>query len=429
MLHFLNRRYFSVLTLLVVIFSLLIVYMHLWGMDDTTEYYMFYEGEILSEFYQPTAAIAEFDVNHKEYFWGNKTLPKKYKDLLKDSPLSNNELGLYHVNGQDIYILPYWNKAKAERFYVIHLFDDRDQIFIVNQLKNIFTVVLVIFLVAILSFMIITNRQLTTQIQTFHRWLKKITDEQHVASTLPTQVKFIELVDTANIVQDSLKKQQLLQQTERELLQKEHYFLSSLSHELKTPLAIISAATSLMIKRNELTEKDQQALTKLAKATKKMQQLTQTLLQLWRQQPSSQKTDNFYLPVLVEQTITECQQRFNEQKINFNVVVMANESCVGLEDLAMIVIDNLIRNACQYSNTAEVAININKQKLFISNQYSSEQKLQDKMANQEQMYGFGLGLYLVDKICSQQSWLFKVNITADEFSAELDFGDYCYKQV
>ena len=75
-------------------------------MDDTTEYYMFYEGEVLSEFYQPTDTIAEFDQDHKEYYWGDKVLAKRYKTLLKKSPLSNNELGLYHLDEQTIYSLP-----------------------------------------------------------------------------------------------------------------------------------------------------------------------------------------------------------------------------------------------------------------------------------------------------------------------------------
>ena len=403
--------------------------MHLWGMDDTTEYYMFYEGEILSEFYQPTEKIAEFDQGHKEYYWGNKILAKKYKELLKKSPLKNNELGLYQLKNQTVYILPYWNKIKAKRFYVIHLFANNGQLFSGNKLKNIFTLLMVVFLVGVFMFMIKTNRQVSKQIKDFHQWLQAITDKQQVDnidSTLPTNFNFIELTDTAKIVQTSLKEQLQLQHAERKRLKQQEYFLSSLSHELKTPLAIISAATSLMAKRNELNEKDQNALNKLIKATKKMQQLTQILLQLWRQQPSRQGVDKFSLANIVEQAIMECQQHFSEQKIHFNVTLIASENCLGLKSLAMIVIDNLIRNACQYSNTAEVIIVIDRCKLFVSNQYNeqyiNEPLMLDAVVAQEQMYGFGLGLYLVDKICNQQSWLFNVNMTENEFNAQINFA-------
>jgi len=58
--HFLNRRYLGVLLLLSIGFFVLIFVMHVSGMDKTSEYYMSYEAEVLSDYYRPEDNIIEF---------------------------------------------------------------------------------------------------------------------------------------------------------------------------------------------------------------------------------------------------------------------------------------------------------------------------------------------------------------------------------
>ena len=67
---FLNQRYISICIAIFMPFLLLIGYMNYWGMDDTSDYYMKYEAQVLSEHYSPYSEIIEFDEGFKEYYWG-----------------------------------------------------------------------------------------------------------------------------------------------------------------------------------------------------------------------------------------------------------------------------------------------------------------------------------------------------------------------
>ena len=75
--RYLNKRYLAILVLLIILFSALILFMRSSAMDDTTDYYMHYDAQVLSEYYQKTDDIAEFDQGRKEYHWGIKNLPEQ----------------------------------------------------------------------------------------------------------------------------------------------------------------------------------------------------------------------------------------------------------------------------------------------------------------------------------------------------------------
>jgi signal transduction histidine kinase len=75
--------------------------------------------------------------------------------------------------------------------------------------------------------------------------------------------------------QKSITTQYQLQQY---LIEREKHFLSSLSHELRTPIAIISAAVTLLKNNDKLLPKDIENLDKLNNANLTMKQLSHTLL-------------------------------------------------------------------------------------------------------------------------------------------------------
>jgi len=417
--QYLNRRYLAIIILLVSVFTFLISYMHWSGMDDTTEYYMLYEAEVLTQHYQANEKILEFDAGYKEYYWGTASLPQAYRQLLKSRPGKPNRANLYLVDEQSVYILPYDLHAGELVFYVVHLFD-ADSYAINNQaFQNLVITISLAGLVLVILLILFWNRNITRQISAFDAWVKKITrlsGDDMPRQGLPEQVAFKELVDTAASLNSSLKKQHQLQEKERQLVKREKEFLSSLSHELRTPIAVISAAIALLGRRGELSPKDSKIVQKLSKANTNMKLLTNTLLQVWRKQESKQSEQEVCLAELVELAL-EDSRVYCEQSVNFGLEVESREKITLDITLAQIVINNLLRNACQYSSESDISVVVDGQLVTIANSYD-HQVLDSQLSEQ---YGFGFGLYLVETICQQQGWHFSLDAKNNSFSVRVGF--------
>lgn len=439
--QFLNQRYLAILVLLIIVFSAVIVFMRYSAMDDTTDYYMYYDAQVLSEYYQVTDDIIEFDAGRKEYYWGVKRLPKRYQVLLEinddQSNLVLDESHLYKLEDKIIYILPYYSIEKAEIFFVLHLFDLKGEAMFYQSWQNAFIFLVTLFLLLVIFYSLHTNRQITRQMADFSLWVQSMSHlecKDLRQQKTPESLSFTELVNSADFLQTSLLTQYELQHKEQALLTREKHFLSSLSHELRTPMAIMAAALTLLNNSEAITAKDKNKLAKLNKAHLTMKQLTNTLLQLWRGQQAltqqkqvSHALQNkvFLLDELVENSVVACKEHFAKRTICFAVNMQGNTSLFGQLELADILITNLLRNACQYSVLGKVNVDIRDHTLVIENDilaHSAENKTLE-LEESGISYGYGVGLFLAETICQQQQWQLNISSNAQQFTVEVVFHD------
>lgn len=432
------------------------LYMRHNAMDDTTDYYMQYDAQVLSEFYQVADDIAEFDLGNKEYYWGVERLPLRYQKLLgisnSNAAIKTNQTQLYQLDEKFVYILPYYSVDKEETFFVIHLFDVNNEAMFYQSWQNSFVLLLGLGLLLVVFYSIYTNRQITRQMDDFHQWIRALIHMDYAQlqqQTLPKDLSFEELVNSAQSLQLSLITQYELQQKEQSLVAREQHFLASLSHELRTPISIISAALSLLKISDNISVCDKEKLDKLSNANVKMKQLTETLLQLWRGQQrieheqvhdkEQSQLDHkvFLLDELVESTVSNCQQLFNNKNIRFSIHAddSADEHTAVFAhyELAEILINNLLSNACQYSADGEVRIDISNHQVVVENSTSNTNELSmnagEKSPTSNINYGYGLGLFLANKICQQQAWQLNISETEQLFSVIVNFNKPNEKQV
>ena len=440
--RFLNQRYLAILVLLIMVFSAVIVFMRYSAMDDTTDYYMYYDAQVLSEYYQVTDDIIEFDAGRKEYYWGVKRLPKRYQLLLEINDDQNNlaldESHIYKLADKVIYILPYYSVEKAEILFVLHLFDLKDEATFYQSWQNAFILLISLLLLLVIFYSLHTNRQITRQMADFSLWIQSMSRLEYSElqrQKTPESLSFEELVNSANFLQSSLLTQYELQHKEQALLTREKHFLSSLSHELRTPMAIMAAALTLLNSSDAITAKDKNKLVKLNKAHLTMKQLTNTLLQLWRgqQELTHQKQVThalqnkvFLLDELVENSVLACKEHFSKRKLSFTVSMQGNTRLFGQLELADILITNLLRNACQYSMSGRINVDISDRTLLIENDIVAVSAAEKKMSQLEESgvtYGYGLGLFLAETICQQQQWQLKTTSNEQYFTVEVIFQD------
>jgi len=461
--QYLNKRYLAILVLLITLFSALILFMRSIAMDDTTDYYMHYDAQVLSEYYQKTDGIAEFDQGRKEYYWGLNKLPERYRLLLKvndaHTSLILNETQVFEMADKFVYILPYYSHDKEDIFFVLHLFDLQNEAMFYQSWQNVFVLLVTLLLLFVIFYSLHTNRHIIQQMDDFTGWVKSMSALSYddlQRKNAPESLSFVELINSANYLQSSLLTQYDLQQKEQVILTREKHFLSSLSHELRTPMAITAAALSLLNKSEQIIPKDRDKLVKLHKAHMNMKQLTNTLLHLWRGQPHLSQGGSthlyshaeqskiatelpnkvFLLDELVENSVVVCQQQFPRIKIDFVVSMRRNTKLFGQLELAEILINNLLRNACQYSADNMVRLDINNYCLIVENAISDKEDsglalesdlemLDSRIKPQasDDKYGYGIGIFLAEKICQQQGLQLTITSSALFFTVQVTFHD------
>lgn len=410
--RFLTQRFTLLFIALSIVYAFVVGFINLNAMDDTTAYYMQYEAQVLSEYYKQEDDILEFDKGIKEYYWGIDKLPKLYKEFLDKRSFDENKMMLLETDSHFIYILPYNAANLPEIFVVVHLFDKRIHSYSERDLHIQLSIIFSIALLGVLYFVLQTNRQVSLQVSSLKEWVKFLNIDNINSASLPKSLKFEELIQIATVVSLSYQQQQQLNTKKQAVLKREQAFLSSLSHELRTPISIIAAACALLEKRNALSDKDKKALIKLSHANNNMKRLTETLLQLWRNQPTSEKITQISLSDLLAYEIKESQLDSSIVEVTHNNV----QSFQGYKTHVSIVMSNLIRNAHQYTTTGKIRIKLDGYVITISNQFDN-----DLHTHANKAFGFGIGLYLVKKICTDNNWMIQTDTTDSIFSVKIQF--------
>lgn len=179
----------------------------------------------------------------------------------------------------------------------------------------------------------------------------------------------------------------------------EREFLRNASHELRTPIAVIRANVELL-KRNPNLDYKIAQIARIERASDNMQLLTETLLWLRRDNKCLPELVDVCTKTMVDDSIEDFSYLLKDKKVIVKTEYISKISHVKLPlVLFQIVINNLIRNAFQYTQDGEVIIRVTDSHFVINNTYSHSD------ASREEQ-GFGLGLVLVRQICQRMHWDF-----------------------
>ncbi len=208
-----------------------------------------------------------------------------------------------------------------------------------------------------------------------------------------------------------------------QLISRERNFSRYASHELRTPLTVLRGSMSLL-KRQELGPKSIELVERMQPMIEEMQALIEALLMLSRDESIEVSSDpvliNDSLKSIVEDTIRLFGPRDIKMDWQPNHLVQAYIP----EQLFSIVVSNLVRNACVYSqDPATIKVTIDGPDIMIEDQgkgmsKESMNRIMEpfyRVDEHSAVKGFGLGLSIVDMICKQCGWLIK-------FSSEIDVG-------
>jgi signal transduction histidine kinase len=192
---------------------------------------------------------------------------------------------------------------------------------------------------------------------------------------------------------------------------RERYFTGSASHELRTPITVITGALELL-EQSDLSAADEKVINRVRRATLDMKTTIEMFLCLARETDDGLYDKQFLVEPLVSQAIDQQRHLLSGKFVDVEINQLARPKVCGHPQAFSIAVNNLVRNAFEHTLAGQgpISILIKDHELLITNQLSSD--ADERHAPIESSHGYGLGLGIVQRLCERNGWSF--SLQADE---------------
>ncbi|MFZ3282966.1 sensor histidine kinase [Pseudomonas sp.] len=205
----------------------------------------------------------------------------------------------------------------------------------------------------------------------------------------------------------------------RSTLSREKLFTSDVSHELRTPLMVLSTSCELLLANPSLDPRSTAQVSRIARASNEMRQLVETFLMLARKPEEVSVQSTCTLKEVADAQIEIWGRLIREKGLEF----VYDPQQVGTQRFNLTflqsVMGNLLRNAWHYTDHGYVRLTLNENSFVVEDsgigipEERRHAMFQPFVRGDEQRgEGLGLGLSLVQRICTQQDW--QVQLTSRE---------------
>ncbi len=197
-----------------------------------------------------------------------------------------------------------------------------------------------------------------------------------------------------------------------DLVERDREFNADVSHELRSPLTVITGATELLLAQRDLPPKVRTRMLRIARAARQSADITSALLHLVR---AEQGTDKDTAAQNVGQVVNEVVHLYEpligNKDLRFLVREEEKVSVIAPESVLAVTVGNLIGNAMRYTASGEVLITIGNGKAVVEDTGPGipEEELEhvfDRHYRGQNITGkgAGLGLAIVKRLCELYGW-------------------------
>lgn len=194
-------------------------------------------------------------------------------------------------------------------------------------------------------------------------------------------------------------------------VERERYFTSAASHELRTPITVITGALELL-EQSDLSAADVKVVDRVRRATLDMKTTIEMFLCLARETDDGLYDKQFLVMPLVSQAIEQQRHLLSGKLVDVDIDQLAEPSVCGHPQAFSIAVNNLVRNAFEHTLAGQgpITILIKEHELLVTNQVSADERHTPTEASS--FHGYGLGLGIVQRLCERNGWSFSLH--ADE---------------
>ncbi|WP_049629078.1 HAMP domain-containing sensor histidine kinase [Cellvibrio sp. pealriver] len=214
-----------------------------------------------------------------------------------------------------------------------------------------------------------------------------------------------------------------------EFVARERYFTASASHELRTPITVITGALELL-EQSDLSAADEKVINRVRRATLDMKTTIEMFLCLARETDDGLYDEKFLVEPLVSQAIDQQRHLLSGKSVDVEIEHRATPSICGHPQAFAIAVNNLVRNAFEHTLAGQgpIKILIKEQELLITNQVSAlvinqagaeERHMSIEALSHASSQGYGLGLGIVQRLCERNGWSFSFHADAAHVAARI----------
>lgn len=196
------------------------------------------------------------------------------------------------------------------------------------------------------------------------------------------------------------------------LVERDREFNADVSHELRSPLTVITGATELLLAQPDLDEKVRTRLLRIARAARQSADITTALLHLVRAEQGIDKDSAAQnVSQVVREVVHLYEPLIGNKDLKLKVLENDRVSVIAPESVVAVAVGNLIGNAMRYTASGEVVITIGNGKAVVEDTGPGipEEELEHVF---ERHYrgqnisgkGAGLGLAIVKRLCELYGW-------------------------
>lgn len=205
-------------------------------------------------------------------------------------------------------------------------------------------------------------------------------------------------------------------------VERERYFTGAASHELRTPITVITGALELL-ELSTLSNSDKKILARLKRANVDMKTTIEMFLCLARETDDGLYDEQFFVMPLVNKAIEQQRHLLNGKSIELDIGQLANPKIYGHPPAFFITVNNLIRNAFEHTllEQAKITILIKEDELVITNQLNIRHDKSKVSIEDATFQGYGLGLGIVQRLCERNDWSFSLRSEDGNMVASLSW--------
>lgn len=196
-----------------------------------------------------------------------------------------------------------------------------------------------------------------------------------------------------------------------ELVQRERNFTRDASHELRTPLAVIRMASEMMQADPDGPPRQQKALNRIQGAVRDMETLIEAFLILARDGDTGLPPERLLASEMVEDAIEQAAPLVANKPVTLELVLETDFHLLAPRRVVSVMLNNLIRNACYYTNSGHVRVHVDHGEIRIEDTgigMSPEQlaKVFEPFwrADISRQDGQGVGLSIVQRLSQRFGW-------------------------
>ncbi len=151
-----------------------------------------------------------------------------------------------------------------------------------------------------------------------------------------------------------------------QLIERERNFTRDASHELRSPLTVIKLASEVLSSDGNLDAFEQRNVNRIGRATRDMEALIEAFLILARDSASGMPSEDFMLESVVREEMERAEPLLQNKPVAMRLAVEGSCMIHAPSKVVAVVVSNLIRNACAYTEKGEVAVRLDCGQLTIT---------------------------------------------------------------